>query len=265
MGKLSNPMGMDPMGTTWFSWATDFPTGISILRSNVTLRYKDGRVATVSNGIYDHHAVFLNANKAADALFKCPNSTAVPSIPVPVIASAGEDSGTTDFVTQGDKLDTGLYVWPKDRIFFAGEIVNYTNKTKEVFAEVDMEYVARKTKFDTSAENLSVAQCDKTSGAGIKPPAGQKKWHLTSKKMVMQKDGYIFNTRGHLHDGGDRLQLVLNGKVICDSQAIYGGSSKTSGAWQTIGGMTTCPQNVKVKKGDLLTIQSYYDLERHPS
>jgi hypothetical protein len=264
MGKMSNPLGMDPMGTTWFSWATDFPTGISILKSNVTLKYKDGTVATTSSGIYDHHTVFLNANKAADALFKCPNVNPVPSIPIPVIAAAGEDGGTTDFITQGDQLDTGLYVWPKDRIFFAGEIVNYTNKTKDVYAEVDMEYLPRKTKYDTSAENLSVAQCE-GGGVGIRPPAGQKKFHMSSKKMIMQKDGYIFNARGHLHDGGDHLQLVLNGKVICDSQAKYGGAAQTNGAWQTIGGMTSCPKNVQVKKGDTLSIESFYDLERHPS
>ena len=218
---MSNPLGMDPMGTTWFSWATDFPTGISILRSNVTLKHKDGSVATVSSGIYDHHSVFLNANQAADALFKCPNANAVPSIPVPVIAAAGEDGGATDFVTQGDTLDTGLY-------------------------------------------DLSVAQCEK-SGVGIRPPAGQKKFRMSSKKMIMQKDGYIYNVRGHLHDGGDHLQLVLNGKIICDSHAEYGGAAQTNGAWQTIGGMTSCPKNVEVKKGDTLTIESFYDLERHPS
>jgi hypothetical protein len=173
MRKMANPLGMDPLGTTWFSWATDFPTDISILRSNVTLKYKDGSIATVSSGVYDHHAVFMNANKAAWPLFKCPNTNPVPSTPVPIIAAAGEDGGGTDFVTQGDKLDTGFYIWPKDRIFFAGEIVNYTNNTKEVFAEIGMQYLSRKTKFDTSAENLSVSQCEKC-GVGIRPPAGQE-------------------------------------------------------------------------------------------
>jgi hypothetical protein len=142
--------------------------------------------------------------------------------------------------------------------------VNLTNNTKEVFAEVDMEYVPRKTKFDTSAENLSVAQCEK-SGVGIRPPAGQKKFRMSSKKMIMQKDGYIYNARGHLHDGGTNLQLVLNGKVICDSHAEYGGAAQTNGAWQTISSMSSCPKNVEVKKGDTLTIESFYDLERHPS
>jgi Stress up-regulated Nod 19 len=68
-----------------------------------------------------------------------------------------------------------------------------------------------------------------------------------------------------MHDGGDDVKLFINGKIICDSVAKYGGASKTSGDWETIGSMSTCPRAIKVKKGDILTLKAFYDLEKHPS
>ena len=79
----------------------------------------------------------------------------------------------------------------------------------------------------------------------------------------------------HIHDGGTHVNLKLNGNVICDSQAIYGGEeSRTTlegegeedGAqeWQTIRSMTECNEPVPVKKGGVLSTTVWYDLAKHP-
>jgi hypothetical protein len=119
----------------------------------VTLKYKDGSTGTAASAIYDHHIVFMDLNKRPVPIFKCPNAKVVASPHVTVFAGAGEDGGLTDFTMQNDQLDTGYYVWPGDRIFFAGELVNYPKNTKEVYAEIYMEYITRKIKLEVTAES----------------------------------------------------------------------------------------------------------------
>lgn len=57
---------------------------------------------------------------------------------------------------------------------------------------------------------------------------------------------------------------TLNGKVICDSKAIYGGVSTNAGDQGTIAAMQYCTNPTKVKKGDVMTLEANYDLELHP-
>ena len=57
---------------------------------------------------------------------------------------------------------------------------------------------------------------------------------------------------------------TLNGKVICDSKAIYGGISTNAGDQGTISAMQYCTNPTKVKKGDVITLEANYDLELHP-
>jgi hypothetical protein len=99
---------------------------------------------------------------------------------------------------------------------------------------------------------------------------------------------------GHLHDGGVNQQLLINGKVICDSGAKYGGAEATMSkeptmpkagghshggsmagmdasnapktqVWETLSSMSYCNDAVQVKKGDVLTLVSNYDLDKHPA
>jgi hypothetical protein len=65
------------------------------------------------------------------------------------------------------------------------------------------------------------------------------------------------------------MELFLNNKMICHSDAIYGGKGgtlqlDTGKNWETISEMTDCKQVIKVKKGDLLKLKSMYDLKKHP-
>jgi hypothetical protein len=76
-------------------------------------------------------------------------------------------------------------------------------------------------------------------------------------------------TEGHLHDGGLNVILKVNGKLACESKAIYGGEAVTATAvdgtkWQTIGRMTKCRDPIPVKRGDKLVVEANYDLVQHP-
>jgi hypothetical protein len=94
-------------------------------------------------------------------------------------------------------------------------------------------------------------------------------------------------------DGGVQMDMLLNGKALCTSEAIYGDNNesaemgghshgagmgepkaeaapkaaaepKSSTAIKTITGMTTCSGPFPVKKGDTLSMAAIYDLKKHP-
>ena len=51
--------------------------------------------------------------------------------------------------------------------------------------------------------------------------------------------------------------LYLNGKEICTSKAVYDEKD-------VIQAMTSCDETLPVKKGDIITMKSIYDIVRHP-
>jgi hypothetical protein len=77
-----------------------------------------------------------------------------------------------------------------------------------------------------------------------------------------------FGLGGHLHDGGHTLELYLNDKLVCDSEATYGGPDGTlirdGKKWESIARIKQCIEPIPVKKGDLLKMVAVYDTERHP-
>jgi hypothetical protein len=65
------------------------------------------------------------------------------------------------------------------------------------------------------------------------------------------------------------MELFLNNRLICHSDAIYGGKGGTlkmadGRSWETISEMTDCSNVIRVKKGDLLKLKAIYDLKKHP-
>jgi hypothetical protein len=70
-----------------------------------------------------------------------------------------------------------------------------------------------------------------------------------------------------VHDGGVGVTVTSNGKLICSSQATYGGKNEVSGDWATISEMETCGDRVPipVTKGDVIALETSYDFDLHPA
>jgi hypothetical protein len=64
------------------------------------------------------------------------------------------------------------------------------------------------------------------------------------------------------HDGGTAMILNINGKEVCRSTAVYGSGGSING--EKIQYMTFCGKNIPIKKGDVVTLDSVYDLKTHP-
>ena len=65
------------------------------------------------------------------------------------------------------------------------------------------------------------------------------------------------------------MDLYLNDKKICTSEAVYGSTlgSDAPGAtknWTTITKMTECNEVIPVKVGDKLRVDASYDKVAHP-
>jgi hypothetical protein len=71
-----------------------------------------------------------------------------------------------------------------------------------------------------------------------------------------------------LHDGGEAMQLLHNERFVCNSTATYGGKGgtvKVNGTeWQTISSMSECMEPLRVRKGDNISMKSFYNTIKHP-
>jgi hypothetical protein len=70
-----------------------------------------------------------------------------------------------------------------------------------------------------------------------------------------------------MHDGGTSLQVLINDKLVCTSNAVYGTKMKTDNGkdWTTIAYMSDCEQAFKVKKGDQMRLVANYNETLHPA
>lgn len=278
---------MDPAGTAWNHLADDdFPRDVTILTTNAQVVFEDGTRAEVSKGVYNHHLVFFNQDKSIPSVLSCDGQTARRGIPMSLFVGGSEDKGAQYFTTPDGKFNSGYYIGKKDRILMGGDVVNYTNKTQTVFAEVEVEYVDGKVAglMETGQHSVSVGMCDGVAGTNLTAPKGQTKFTYTGKEITVFTDGYLVSAKGHLHgrsiffvrndvfqlttaDGGVDVTMKLNGKEICDSKAEYGGAASTlkdgDKVWKTINQMTYCDGPVKMVKGDKLLLEAKYDLDEH--
>jgi hypothetical protein len=68
-----------------------------------------------------------------------------------------------------------------------------------------------------------------------------------------------------MHDGGVRMDVLLNGKKVCSSDALYGTKMQMDGKdWTTIAQMTDCTDRFTVKRGDEIRLVVNYDEVAHP-
>jgi len=179
---------------------------------------------------------------------------------------------------------TGIYIGKDHTVTIQLDLVNYNNKTEEIYITLDMSYVDGREKgiWEIAQHLVPVGICTALTGAGIDaliPPKDRTKWALEDDGLVMQDDGKLIYLRGHMHDGSVNMVFGLNGKQICDSRTEYNaaavGENSQAGAQPgghshgginggMMGGITICMNGTDYKKGDKLSIAANYDLDLHP-
>jgi len=286
----SNGMQMDPNGQVILSRLSGFCTDCTVVHGSAYVAHVDGSRVDVKDGAYLHHLLVLNPTKKIESYYSCGKDGAAPKqqgMQSSYFLGSGVDESEYFFTTPDGKYNSGYYVGKSDTFMMQSEIVNYSPEPQKWYIAADYEFVPGKPQGleDVSVTDFNVVSCSGFLEAGYHPPNGAKKYAKTSRNFIMTRDGTILHAMGHLHgelvgipsrelilmnvDGGTNIQLYVNDKQVCDSKASYGGKqgtlvTETGAKWETISSMTSCRDPVPIKKNDVVTIKSIYDLELHP-
>jgi hypothetical protein len=246
-----------------------------VLRGHTAVEYEDGTHANVDTGIYLHHAVMLNFAKK-ERMINCAGfgNMLNPKGPGLFIGGASEGAASVEggnmYSTPDGSFKSGYHVAPTDTFGMWGEIMNYAPVRKTVYLVTDADYIPSRPAdyLDTHTMPFTATSC--ATGPFVKPPS--KQYSLKSKAWQIPSTGYIVNMKGHMHDGGDSVQVSLNYKMVCNSLASYGSSKEyqtnetlSDGTkWATLSDMSMCADPIAVTKGDNITIVANYDTNKHP-
>ncbi|KAF2670505.1 hypothetical protein BT63DRAFT_413222 [Microthyrium microscopicum] len=261
---------MDPNSDVFKGPLTGIPKNIVVLQTNSSFINEDGSPADIANGLYNHHFIVADANKMGPSPLKCIDGGANNTTPKNMGLLMGASEANKDMIFSSSKnLTTGFIVGANDTVIVSAELVNYNNATKTVYLQSELEFQnVTSDALDTNFFQFDINMCNPAKPDLVAPP-GQKKWSVTSKKVEVAQNGYILFRRGHMHDGGESVELRLNDKPVCISTAHYGGELGTATingeTWETISRMEPCLDPVQVKVGDFLTVTGNFDLAAHKS
>jgi hypothetical protein len=157
------------------------------------------------------------------------------------LMASGNERTTTRFnspLTPNDKL--GYYLNKADKFSLIVDFMNERPQDKVVYMTITYDYVDGRPPGFSNYRTiwLDVAQCGTSEVAAPKQ---------TGKFVVKQTwkanlNGDIIGAGGHLHDGGVRLALEVDGKEVCDSRATYAkggpGGMAAGGGMMGGGGMS---------------------------
>jgi hypothetical protein len=261
--------------------ASDFPKDVTILDA-ITGVYDDQmKEIDFNKGLYNHHNVFFdlggsfpNPISCGAGLFDMSNF----KMPVNIFMGGAADTTSNHYTSTDGKFNSGYYLSTKSDVLQMIDIVNYNNKTVDIFTVSEIEYIPGKPSglLRANSVSISLGMCDGSASSKLLEPMskgkttdGKKKFSISGKDVIVARDGYFLNWHGHMHDGGAAMSVKLNGKEICNSKALYGGpghegATATGDKWTTINSMEFCEEPVKVKKGDKLTITADFDMIAHP-
>jgi len=278
--RTVSPITMDVKADVIMRTLKGLPNNAAILSGRLDTIFEDGSRADVKKGIYIHHLLVADVGKTSAPFALCPGGHNQKSF-VPWISShiveaigagliqAGNDqvASPTIYASPKGPLKSAFLTGYDDTFLLEAEIVNYNPENTTIYLQMEAEYLPEipSDYLDASALVFSATGC---SSPGYKPPGNNPKYNFTSESFLMDRDGYILNMRGHLHDGGSSIQMLLNGNIACESFPKYEdipGAKKSDGSsWQTITEMSYCDDPVQFRKGDKVTLISIYDTTIHP-
>lgn len=240
----------------------------TVYAGKLGVMFEDGTPATPEKGIYIHHVLTTDVSKKTDPFLSACNAPTRAGFSVSSLkpgstgfVGVGEDSGDKPvyYTTEDGKLEAGYHVKKGDKFEANVVLVNYNKEPRNVFVTYDLEWSPGLIGSNTKGMLIAVNQClgtrIKTSTAG---PAITKSGDFT-----FLEAGKLFAARGHLHDGGEEMDLFINGKPACVSKATYG-TSISGSEIKTINSMSMCTDPISVKKGDNLSMEVVYDLKKYP-
>jgi len=236
----------------------------TLLKGKVGLVYADGSPAGVNNGIYIHHILAWDLEKKQSSFLSgCDTSTPLAASSSAKFMGTGDDqAGIPVWYSTRDGKIGGYYIGKDDTFPMWLDLVNYNKDNKALYVTIEQEFIKGKTPANTKEILVAVDGC---LGASLKVSSAGPTTS-TSGKWTFQDDGTIVFAKGHLHGGGVKMTMMIDGKSVCESVATYGSSGKTESGKpaESITNMSICPEPITVKKGQKLSMTAVYDASKHP-
>jgi len=245
-------MAMDPKGQAGIVTLNEgICKGCTILSARFILTNEDGSEAHPTNGVYIHHFVSYDSRKSSSSpIMGCDGG--FPGMGAPFI-DRGEDSGKTDttFTPLHGTSEAGYHM-NSGSIVVQYDMVNYAPTTKKIYVNLEYEY-KNGQKGKDAGHTLKSVTC-----SGAIPPRVDQSGPVTttSMPMLVTSDATIIWARGHLHSGGVKMDMNINGKTICTSLPDYNSKG-------VITNMTLCPDQIPIRTGSYMTISAEYNLAKH--
>jgi len=248
------------------------------------LEDESGKSVNVDVGLMLHHLVLFNGGKGhKDAT--CGDQISLPQLDV------GTDARTSErlFVAGNERVAerfffgetrAGYQVNKGDKFRLLSEIMNMNMDPKTVYTTMTYEYILGPP--PPGFKNIKPVWLDPGNCmfSEFDAPKDKTQFSLGMQPWTASFDGQIVTTLGHLHDGGAHLNILQNGKLICDHNMEYSTTPEfvemSASMGRPVGkrdmpmpGMkhisvaTTCQNPGFMKKGDRFTIEGYYDTKRY--
>lgn len=154
------------------------------------------------------------------------------------------------------------------------EIMSQATKQFTVYGTMLFEYVPKSTPGYRPARLVWVDVTNCAKNSDFIPKTGV--YEKVSKNFAMKHDAELLFANGHQHDGGTRVELMVNGKVSCTSKQLYSdrrghytevkenilpGLAMPAGSH--ISDVGVCKDWGTVKKGDTMSVKAYFDDKEH--
>ncbi|TLD18682.1 hypothetical protein E2P81_ATG11592 [Venturia nashicola] len=255
----------------------------NLLVAQAGLEYANGTEASMANGSWLHHIVVLATGPGR-------KDTVCPMLPGERFFSSGNERTPTSF---GDvvekKVKSTFPIDDSDGFQAEIELMNMTNEPRSVYLTIDYEYIPgpKPEGWKTAkAMWLDVTNC----GISYVRPPSKQDFQLKSSIWTSPYGGEMLGVGGHLHDGGTHLDILINDKTICKSDAEYttqsdgspmsmgrrslgrrdgphgagGAAPGTTDGKAHIREMSTCSMMGKINKGDKVHIEANYEFSKFP-
>jgi len=246
--------GSDSMDVNGQAWKANLFQGLprlsTVIAARWSVKYKNGTEAGPENDVYLHHLISSDMSKPKSSPFGGCNG--FDELVGAQFNNRGQDSGgmETLYSTPDGSFNSGYHFGLLPILRIQYDLINYSNEPKEVYLELMLEYVDGILGVDTGTILKSVDDCGQADNLVVN---GTTK----GKEVVMTSDTTIVWASGHLHPGGKTLSMDVNGRRVCQSEALYDNRG-------VINGMTLCPVPITLRRGDKVVLSSEYDFQKHP-
>jgi len=209
------------------------------------------------SGVYIHHILTYDTTKSQKAFVSgCGGGLAGGILGSKFIGSGEDNNNVPVWYTNKDGSHLGgFHIGSNDRFFMNADLVSLNSGSTEVFLTFEIEYLPGIKGSDSRETLLSVDVC----GGQRLSPSTSGQTISKSMRYSFTENGKIVLAKGHLHAGGEKVEIFINNKLACESKALYGGIKGP----MAINEMTICPE-IKVKAGDSMTFNVVYDASKHP-